>query len=110
MAKLKDTRYSIAGRRLIAETPELRVQILTLESHEEIPWHYHSVITDTFICLDGPMVISTRAPSAVHNLKSGEIFSIPPDIAHRISGMEGSGCRFVIVQGTGAYDYFAVNS
>ena len=51
MTKPEDLPYFIEGRELIAETPDLRVQILTLEPGEEVLWHYHSEIADTFICL-----------------------------------------------------------
>ncbi len=99
-----DSRYTISGRRLIAETEELRVQILTLEPGEEIPWHYHTNVTDTFVCLEGPMIVATRVPVASHELGIGDTFEVPPNTPHQV---EGRGrCRFVIVQGIGRYDYF----
>ena len=26
-----------------------------------VPWHYHTEISDSFVCLEGPMVVETRA-------------------------------------------------
>ena len=60
MTRPEDLPYDIAGRQLIAETDDLRVQILTLRPGEEIPWHYHAAVSDTFICLEGPMIVATR--------------------------------------------------
>lgn len=72
MTSSKTASYQIEGRQMIAETPELRVQILTLAAGEEVPWHYHTDITDSFVCLDGPMLVETRAPRHDHLLAAGE--------------------------------------
>jgi quercetin dioxygenase-like cupin family protein len=98
--------YTIDDRQLIAETDDLRVQILTLASNQEVPWHYHTEITDTMICLAGPMVVQTKTGN--HDLNPGESCTVPPLAAHRVTGQNGAGCRFVIVQGIGTYDYVPV--
>jgi quercetin dioxygenase-like cupin family protein len=105
MTKPEDLPYSIEGRELIAETPELRVQILTLADGEEVPWHYHMVITDTFVCLDGPMTVRTKAPSREYELGPGDTCAVPPKTAHQVAGTNGGRCRFVIVQGVGPHDF-----
>ena len=105
MTDTTDERYAIERRQLIAETPELRVQILTLEHGQEVPWHYHTNVTDTFICLDGPMVVATKGAEAPHELAPGEDCTVPPNTPHRVAGMNDGRCRFVIVQGIGKYDY-----
>ena len=43
MSDQKDQPYTIAGREMIANTPDLRVQILTLTEGQEIPWHHHAI-------------------------------------------------------------------
>ena len=53
--------YTIAGRELVAEGADLRVQVLTLAAGQCVPWHYHSEISDSFVCLEGPMVVETRS-------------------------------------------------
>jgi hypothetical protein len=45
--------YSIAGRELIAESKDLRVQVLTLAAGECVPWHYHSEIATISSVLKG---------------------------------------------------------
>ena len=40
--------YVIERREVVAETDTLRVGILTLAAGQEVPWHYHSQVTDTF--------------------------------------------------------------
>ncbi len=108
MTDPKDQSYEITRREDIAETAELRVQILTLGEGETVPWHYHSEVTDTFVCLDGPMVVETRAPRACHELAQGDRLAVPPMTAHEVRGKDGRGCRFVIVQGIGTYDFIPV--
>ena len=105
MTNLKDERYTIEDRQLIAETPDLRVQILTLANGQEVPWHCHTTVTDTFICLEGPMVVKTKTADADHELQPGDSCSVPPNTAHQVAGKNGGRCRFVIVQGVGKYDY-----
>ncbi len=100
--------YQIAGRELVSEADGLRVQILTLGPGEKVPWHCHSVVTDIFICLDGTTVIETRAPRARHELARGEHCVVPAKTAHEVSGKDGAGCRFTIVQGVGEHDFIPV--
>ena len=86
----------------------MRAQVLTLAAGDTVPWHYHSTITDSFVCLDGPMVVETRAPRAVHRLMPGERCEVPPMTAHYVHGENGGPCRFLILQGVGDYDNVAV--
>ncbi len=108
MSVSENPSYRIEGRQLIAETPDLRVQILTLADGEEVPWHYYNDITDSFVWLDGPMRVETRAPHHDYWLAAGESCEVPVRTAHRVSGAGGCGCRFVIVQGVASYDFVPV--
>jgi quercetin dioxygenase-like cupin family protein len=109
-ASPKTAPYVIEDQLLIAETPELRVQILTLAKGQEVPWHHHSAVTDSFICLDGPMLVRTRSNDGDHALSPGDRCAVPPMVAHQVAGKDGGRCRFVIVQGIGAYDFVAAPS
>jgi quercetin dioxygenase-like cupin family protein len=100
--------YEIAGRELVAEGADLRVQVLTLAAGQAIPWHYHSDITDQMVCLDGPMVVETRAPRHTYVLEKGERCAVPPRTAHYVHGKGDGPCRFLIIQGVGVYDFVPV--
>ena len=97
--------YEIEGRELVAESDEIRVQVLTVGRGQEVPWHHHTIISDTFFCLEGPMLIATREPDGIRRLECGERMTVPPGQPHRVSGVGGGRCAFVIVQGVGTYDY-----
>lgn len=97
--------YQISGRELVAEGADLRVQVLTLAAGECVPWHYHSAVTDSFVCLEGPMVVETRAPRAHHRLMPGQRCSVAAKTAHYVHGEDDGPCQFLIVQGVGVYDF-----
>ena len=100
--------YVIERRETVAETDTLRVGILTLAEGQEVPWHYHSEIEDTFYCLEGTLSVETRAPRARYLLEVGESCAVPKMTAHRVTGKGGSRARFLIVQGIGTYDFCPV--
>ena len=97
--------YEIERREMVAETDALRVSILTLAAGQEVPWHYHSQVTDTFYCLEGTLSVETRTSRTHHLLRVGESCAVPPMTAHRVTGQDGGRARFLIVQGVGTYDF-----
>ena len=101
--------YDIEDRRVIIETPDVLVQILTLGSGKEIPWHIHTAVTDTIACLDGPMAIKFMGNAESKVLWKGETFTVPPNTPHQVAGKDGRACRFLIVQGVGKYDFVSIN-
>ena len=89
----------VAGYETVMEGEDMRAVVLTLDRGQTIPWHYHSTITDSFICLNGPMVVETRAPRNTFILSAGERCTVPPMTAHHVHGLQ-----FMVLQGTGVYD------
>lgn len=102
------TDYKIEKRETVAEVTGLRVRMLTLAAGQCVPWHYHSMITDTFFCMEGPLHVQTRAPRADYILQPGETCAVPPMTAHYVSGVDHKPAKFMIVQGEGTYDYITV--
>lgn len=104
-ARNADPHYTIEGRELVAEAPGLRVQVLTLAAGECVPWHWHSEISDTFVCLEGAIEIETRAPAGRQRLEPGGRYAVAPKRAHIVRNAAAGRSRFLIVQGVGAYDF-----
>jgi quercetin dioxygenase-like cupin family protein len=102
--------YTIADRELVAEGADLCVQVLSLAAGQCVPWHYHSEISDSFVCLEGPMVVETRAARGAYRLLLGERCAVPPKTAHYVHGEADGPCKFLIVQGVGVYDFVAVGA
>jgi quercetin dioxygenase-like cupin family protein len=94
----------------VMEGADMQANIYTLAAGQSVPWHFHSEITDCIFCLDGPMVVETRAPRVVHELRTGEHCTVSPKTAHRVYGKDQATCRYLIVQGVGVYDSIPVGS
>ena len=102
--------YEIANYEILAETPELRMVVLTLAKGQEVPWHWHTNVIDRFFCMRGPMVVETRAPREIFELNAGETYAVPAKRAHRVTGKNGGPCKFGLLQGVGTYDFNPVGS
>jgi quercetin dioxygenase-like cupin family protein len=94
----------IAGFETVMEGADMRALVLTLAAGECVPWHYHSEITDIFFCLDGPMIVETRAPRASKELEAGDRYAVPAKTAHHVHCKDDGPCRFLLLQGVGVYD------
>jgi quercetin dioxygenase-like cupin family protein len=105
MEPMRQPGPDVAGYEILAETPELRMIVLTLDRGQEVPWHWHSNVSDRFFCMQGPMVVETRAPREVFELNPGDTCIVPARRAHRTMGKAGGPCRFAVLQGIGAYDF-----
>lgn len=110
MPPAKRPSYEVADYEIVAETPELRLVMLTLAAGQEVPWHWHSNVTDTFFCMKGPMVVETRAPREAFELQPGETCAVPAKRAHRVTGKNDGPCKFALLQGVGAYDFNPVGA
>ncbi len=102
--------YRVQRREMVAETADLRMVILTLAAGHAVPWHMHTNVTDTFICLEGPMVVETRDPEQRFELSAGQMCAVPSQRPHYVHGKEISPgttgpCRFANLQGVGRYDF-----
>lgn len=100
--------YEVQEREIVAEGADLRVQVLTLAAGQEIPWHYHSEVDDRFVCLEGEVVVETRAPRATHVLTPGQRCAVGPKTAHTVHGRDGAPCKVMVIQGVGTYDFMPV--
>jgi quercetin dioxygenase-like cupin family protein len=95
----------VAGYETAMEGEDMRAVVLTLDQGQTVPWHYHSTINDSFVCLKGPMVVvETRAPGNTYVLNAGERCVVPPKTAHHVHGLNGGPCQFMVLQGIGVYD------
>jgi len=100
-----ESHYEVDDTRVVAEVPGLRVLEITLGPGQCVPWHWHTEVRDSFFCLEGAMAVETRAPRAEHALTPGQECAVDPKIAHVVRNSGAGRCRFVVVQGPGAYDF-----
>ena len=106
-AVTKAPHYTVKSMEILVEGQDVRASLCTLAPSDVIPWHFHNHVTDRYFCLMGTLRIETRAPRAYARIAVGDGYTILPKTAHRISnGGEGDAdCRFLLLQGVGAYDF-----
>lgn len=105
MADLKEAKYEVEARETLAMTPDLRMVVLTLGPGQEVPWHWHSNVSDTFFVMEGVVVVETRAPNTRTELTPGQTHVVPAKRAHHVTGKDGARCKFANLQGVGVYDF-----
>jgi len=102
--------YTVSSRKWVAEGSDVFVKEFTLEKDEEVPWHSHTAVFDVFYCIEGRMQIERQdlfsgERLAPFQLTVGDSAKVEPGTAHRVTNPHAASCRFLIVQGVGAYDF-----
>lgn len=100
--------YSVKHVETIANGTDVRVRSFTLASGEIIPWHYHSHSADHYFVLEGTLTVQTRNPERLNVIKTGASHQLAPRTAHQISNQSREDCRFLLIQGVGAFDWVKV--
>lgn len=90
---------------VIAQSADMRFTLYSIEAGSQIPWHFHSEVSDWYICREGIFSVETRSPDHVATLGVGEMFQVPVRQIHRVINRGDGPCRFALVQGLGAYDF-----
>ena len=88
----------------VAKGSDVGVQERTLDPGQAIPWHYHTIITDTTYCLEGTVQIELLSPSERVLLATGQSHAVGPSRPHKITPHGDLPCRFLLIQGVGQYD------
>ncbi len=105
MSELQPQPYQAKKILVIAKGADVLVREYLLDPAEFVPWHHHTQVTDRYYCLDGVVLVETRAPAARRVLNPGESATVMPPTAHHVSNPSGKPCRFLLIQGVGQYDF-----
>jgi quercetin dioxygenase-like cupin family protein len=100
--------YAVKSVEPVAIGSDVQARVFTLAPGEEIPWHFHSAVTDWYFILEGMLSIETRAPRDSRLVTVGDRYSIPPKTAHLIGNHSQADTRFLLIQGVGVYDFIRV--
>lgn len=92
---------------VLAAEPTLRLLFQGCGEGQCVPWHSHDHVSDFFFCAHGTIRIAVRHPGSVHLLTPGQTFEVRKGIPHFVSGIEGTSCDMLILQGAGHYNYVA---
>ena len=97
--------YEVERRARHAERPGFRISELQISPTQQVPWHCHTNVQDTFYVLEWRIRIFLRDPKQEVQLGPGETYTVAPRRPHLVAnGGEGS-ATFLILQGIGEYDY-----
>ena len=100
--------FTIEGMEVVAESADMRFTKFHLGPGESIPWHIHTEVADWYICLEGQMRVET-SPGPGFDLEPGGMGDVQAKTAHHVVNTGDGDCRFVIVQGVGAYDFVTLD-
>ena len=105
MAKLK-----VQAFEAVFSTDEVQVHRMVLAPGEEVPWHFHSHVRDTFYVLRGPVTIFTREPEAATVIDTGDTFQTHDRQPHRVLNASNHEVSVLLIQGVGKYDFQLLQS
>lgn len=97
--------YEVERRARHAERPGFRISELQISPTQQVPWHFHSNVSDTFYVLEGSIRIFMREPKQEVRLNVGETFVVPPLRPHLVINGGDCSATFLILQGVGDYDF-----
>ena len=90
---------------VLAQSADMRFALYSIAPGAQIPWHFHSAVSDWYICREGVFAVETQSPDHTATLRAGEMFQVPVRRVHRVVNRGEGTCRFALVQGLGAYDF-----
>jgi quercetin dioxygenase-like cupin family protein len=93
------------GLEHVAIGVDVRVSEQTFEGDQCVPWHRHTVVTDTFFCLEGVGRVQIRGQSEDIRIAVGQRYDVAPGIEHQVSSADGARCRMILIQGVGKADF-----
>ena len=107
--------YEVEKVALVVEGAGFQVREFTVAPGEEVPWHYHTEVTDWCYCLEGRVAAQTRnrsTPDAVTTLSlaPGQSCRIEAGTVHRLANDGDAVCRYLLVQAGGQYDFNKVDA
>ncbi len=107
LAAIKDASglYDFEVHQYHAERPGFRITEIELSKKQQVPWHYHNHVQDTFYVLSGEMRLFLQHPKQEVRLKPGETFAAAPKRPHLVTNAGAAPMRFLVLQGIGEYDY-----
>ena len=107
MQAVKDSShlYEVERRARHAERPGFRISELQISPSQQVPWHYHSTVQDTFYVLEGQLRLFLRDPKEEVRLAPGETYTVRPGRAHLVTNPGPGSATFLVLQGIGEYDY-----
>ena len=97
--------YEVERRDRHAERPGFRINELQIGPTQQVPWHTHTHIQDTFYVLEGEIRVFLRDPKEDIRLKPGETYTVSARRPHLVTNAGQISATFLVLQGIGEYDF-----
>ncbi len=97
--------YEVERRARHAERPGFRIAELQIGPTQQVPWHYHTNVQDTFYVLEGRIRLFLREPKEDVRLGPAETYSVRPGRPHLVVNDGEGSATFLVLQGMGEYDF-----
>jgi quercetin dioxygenase-like cupin family protein len=97
--------YEVERRQFHAERPGFRINELQISATQQVPWHYHNNVQDTFYVLEGRLRLFLREPKEEVRLGPGETYTVAPRRPHLVTNAGERSATFLVLQGIGEYDF-----
>lgn len=102
--------YKVKRVEPVLKGSDVQARVFTLAPGEVIPWHFHRESIDHYFVLEGILSISSREPDVMtRNFRVGSSHKIASGTPHLIANGGDTDCRFLLIQGVGAYDWNAAD-
>lgn len=106
MVMPEDKLYEVLGR--YVERPEFRISEVRIGPTQEVPWHFHTTVRDSFLVLEGNIRITMQKPDEEVLLAQSDIFQVQPGRPHRVTNPGQKPAVFMLLQGVGKFDFKAI--
>jgi quercetin dioxygenase-like cupin family protein len=97
--------YEVERRARHAERPGFRISELQISPSQQVPWHCHTHVQDTFYVLEGRLRLFLRDPKEEVRLGPAQTYSVRPGRPHLVTNGGDGSATFLVLQGIGEYDY-----
>ena len=89
-----------------AERPGFQISELRISPTQQVPWHCHTNVQDTFYVLEGRVRVTLREPDDQVELPAGESWGpVRPGRPHLVTNPGQETATFLVLQGVGDYDF-----
>jgi mannose-6-phosphate isomerase-like protein (cupin superfamily) len=97
--------YEVERRARHAERSGFRITELQISPSQQVPWHCHTHVQDTFYVLEGRLRLFLRDPKEEVRLGPAETYAVRPGRPHLVTNGGDGSATFLVLQGIGEYDY-----
>ena len=97
--------YEVERRAEHAARPGFRISELQISATQNVPWHFHNNVQDTFYVIEGTLRLFLREPREEVRLGPGDTYSVKPRRPHLVVNGGEVSATFLVLQGIGEYDF-----